>query len=233
MKKIEFSNKTIFLSLIILWNIISIIFYWIPHLFSIFVPFSDLETLKYLINSGCINKQELEIYVYSPVLLCIVNIICILYLIIISILSYKNWNFVRHIGIGIIVQTFFTMLLKIWMKNLVNNYNDTEIINLKYWLIISIVVCVVVVTLYILKKWLAYILLGILTILQVFNTIELFKYNMGFLAQESITNPNYLSVIFQCVNGIIIYILYWILLIDSIRSSSGKYKNKYSNHTLE
>lgn len=225
MKKINLTIKTIILSLIMLWSIISIIFYWIPYLFSIFAPFSDLETLKYLINNGCINKQELEIYVYSPVLLCAVNIICILYLIIMSILSYKNWNFVRHIGIGIVVQTFFTMLLKIWMENLVNNYNDTEIINLKYWLIISVVVCIVVVSLYILKKWLAYILLGISTILQVFSTIELFKYNIGFLAQETITNPYYLSIIFQCVNGIIIYILYWILLIVSIKSSSGRYKN--------
>ena len=44
------------------------------------------------------------------------------------------------------------------------------------------------------------------------SSIMIFQSNRGFLLTESITNPNYLSTIVQCVNGAVVYILYWILI---------------------
>lgn len=217
MKKIELNKKTIFLSLIILWCAISIVFYWIPYLSEI----SDFaNNIKYEIISGYISEQYLNKNIYSLIYLSIINIMCILFLFVVCILSYKKERLIRYIGVGIIWQTLIIILLKVWNNNLVDDYRNTEVISLKYWLMISITICVIISILYIFNKKLTYIILCIATFLQIFYTIELFKLNLGFFTQESIINTNYLSIIFQCIDGVVIYILFWTLLIDSVKSKS-------------
>lgn len=221
MKKIELKKKTIFLSLIILWCAISVIFYWVLYLFES-LKFAD--NIKYEIIGGYVSKQFLEKNICSHIFISIISIICILFSFVICILSYKKEKMIKFIGIGTIVQTFFMVFLKFWNDNLVYaDYSvdvEAEIVSFKSWLIISTVTCIIISLIYSFYNKPSFIILGISTILQVFNTIELFKSNIGFLTQESITNTNYLSIVFQCINGIVIYILYWILLIYTEKSKS-------------
>lgn len=218
MKKIKINKKTFFLSLIILWNIISIVFYWTPYLSGI-SKFAD--NIKYEIIGGYVSEQYLDKNIYSLTCLSIISIICIFFSFVMCILSYKKEKMIKYIGIGIIWQTLVKVLLKVWNDNLIDNYRNVEIISLKYWLIISIITCVIISVLYVFNRKLMYIVLCITTVLQCLNVVEVLKSNIGLLTQGSITNPNYLSIIFQCINGITIYILYWILLIDSVKSNQS------------
>ena len=110
--------------------------------------------------------------------------------------------------------------MKIWNKNFVDAYNNMQLISLKYWITILISVCIIISILYIFNRKLTYIILGVSTMLQMFDMIEFLKLNMGFFIQESITNSNYIPIIFQCTNGIVVYILYWILFINPTKSKS-------------
>ena len=216
MKKIELNKKR---NLLLLWSIISIVFYWIPWIIE---PLNLLSWLKDEIDAGYVCKQFLEKNIYSSIIIGTVSIICMLYSFIICILSPKRKT--KKIGIGIVIQTFFMILLKLWNDTLVNadyNINDaTEIISFKYWIIISLFLCIIICFLYFLNNEISYIILGVSTVLQVFDTVKLTKLNIEFLTKKSIIDPEYTIVVFQCINGIVMYILYWMLLIDSVKSKS-------------
>ncbi len=80
------------------------------------------------------------------------------------------------------------------------------------WTIISSVICILLVVFTLLNNKILYAVLSVTTVLQLISTIMIFQSNRGFLLTQSITNPNYFSIVFQCVNGIIVYILYWIVV---------------------
>ena len=215
MKTFEFNKRTVLLLVIMLWNIISIVFYWIPYLSEIS---KFIDDIKYEIIGGYVNKPYLEKNIYGHMFLGTMSIICTLFLFIMCILSYKKRRMTKYVGIGIIMQTFMIILLKIWNDNLVDDYNGTEVISLKYWLIISIIVSIGICFVYVLYNKISFVILFISSILQIINAIEFFKLNIGFLTQESIANLNYLSIVFQCTSGVTLYILYWILFIDSTKT---------------
>lgn len=135
-----------------------------------------------------------------------------IYELLFSIISFKNRKWIKFISIGIFIQTIFSTLLNVWKNYFIDSYNETEIIGLKMWIIIPITICILLITLTFLNNKILYGFLSVATILQLISTIMVFQSNQGFLLTQSITNPNYLSIIFQCVNGAVIYILYWILI---------------------
>lgn len=214
MKEIKFNKKTSLLLLIVLWCIVSITFYWIPWIVE---PLKLLNWLKDEVDVGYVSKQFLEKNIYSSIIIGIISIICISYSFIMCILFQKR-KVKKYIGIGIVIQTFFMILLKSWNNTLVNadyNANDaTEIISFKYWIVISFIICFIVCFLYFFNNKISYIILGASTALQILDTVELIKSNIEFLIQESITNPYYLPIVFQCINGVVIYVLYWTLIIS-------------------
>lgn len=215
--KLKITRKNILLCLIMLWSLVSIIFYWMPYLFTALQSNKDLQ---YEIIGGYVSKPYLEKYIYSHIFLWVISMICILYLIITCILSLTKALIVRYIGIGITIQTLFMKLLEFWSNNLIdaNYYADmaTENISFQCWIIISVIACIVVCILYFFCCKISFMILLTSSILQICNTIDLFKSNIDFLIQEKITTPGYMLIVFQCINGIFVYIIYWFLIIDSI-----------------
>lgn len=209
MNKSFWTRKNILLILIVFWNVFLFLLYWKSYL---------METLKFQENikdeiiGGYASKQFVEEYIYYNFTLFGISIACIISELLFSVLSLKNTNYTKFISIGIFTQTIFFTLLKVWKNYFIDSYNETEIISLKVWTIISIVICVLFIISVLLKNQILYTVLSIATILQVIDVVIAFKLDKGFFFSEPITNPWYIVEIFRCIHGIAIYILYWILI---------------------
>lgn len=203
------TRKNILFILIIIWNVFLILFYWKPYLLGIL---SFKKNIKYEIISGYASKLFVKENIYYNFILFGISITCIIFELIFSVLSLKNTNYTKFISIGIFTQTIFLTLLNVWKNYFIDSYNETEIIGLKMWTIISSVICILLVVFTLLNNKILYAVLSVTTVLQLISTIMIFQSNRGFLLTQSITNPNYFSIVFQCVNGIIVYILYWIVV---------------------
>ena len=210
MNKLFRTRKNILLILIVIWDVFSILFYWKPYLLEIL---NFQENIKYEIIGGYISKQFVEEHIYYNYALFDISIVCIISELLFTVLSLKNTNSTKFISIGIFTQTIFFTLLNVWKNYFIDSYNETEIIGLKMWVIVSITICILLVVFASLNNKILYAVLGVATILQLISTIMIFQSNRGFLLTQSITSPNYFSIVFQCVNEIVIYILYWILII--------------------
>lgn len=209
MNKSFWTRKNILLMLIVIWNIFLILFYWKPYLFEIL---NFQENIKYEIIGGYASKLFVEENIYYNFTLFGISIACIISELLFSVLSLKNINYTKFISIGIFTQTIFYTLLNIWKNYFIDSYNETETIGLKTWVIISISICILFIVITLINNKILYAVLSIATVLQLISTIVTFQSNRGFLLTQSMTNPNYLSIIFQCVNGIVAYILCWIVV---------------------
>ncbi len=125
------------------------------------------------------------------------SITCIISELLFSIFSFKNDNLIKYLSVGIYTQTVFSTLLNVWKNYFVAQRNETEIINLKIWSIVSITVCISLIIIMLLKNKILYIILSITTILQISYTI---------IFSKAHTLDNIYSI-FQCVHGIMIYII--------------------------
>lgn len=211
MNKSFWTRKNILLIIIVIWNILLLLFYWKPYLIGT-IHFLNRDEIKYEIIGGSVSKQFVEEYIYYNFMLFGISIACIISELLFSVLSLKNTNYTKFISIGIFTQTIFFTLLNVWKNYFIDSYNETEIIGLKMWTIISIVICILLIVFTLLNNKILYVILSVATILQLINTIMIFQSNRGFLLTQSITNKNYFSIVLQCVNGIILYILYWIIV---------------------
>lgn len=212
MNKSFWTRKNIMLILIVIWNILLLLFYWKPY-FKETMRFFNNDVIKYGIIGGSVSKQFVEEYIYYNFTLFGISIACIIFELLFSILSLKNTNYTKFISIGIFTQTIFFTLLNVWKNYFIDSYNETEIIGLKMWTIISITICILIIITVLLKNKMLYTVLSITTILQAIDVVIAFKLDNGFFLSESITNPWYIIEIFRCIHGIIIYALYWILTI--------------------
>ena len=211
MNKSFWIRKNIMLILIVIWNILLVLFYWKPY-FKETMRFFNNDVIKYGIISGSVSKQFVEEYIYYNFTLFGISIACIISELLFSVLSLKNTNYTKFISIGIFTQTIFFALLNVWKNYYVDSYNGTEVISLKMWTIISIIICILLIITVLLKNKMLYAVLSITTILQVIDVVIAFKLDKGFFLNESITNPWYIVEIFRCIYGIVIYILYWTLI---------------------
>lgn len=211
MNKSFWTKKNILIILIIIWNIFLILFYWKPYLIWT-IHFLNCDVVKYGIISNSISKQFIEENIYYNFTLFGISITCILSELLFSVLSLKNTNYTKFISIGIFTQTILFILLNVWKNYFIDSYNETEIISLKMWVIISITICMLLIVFTLLNNKTLYAVLSVATVLQLINTIMIFQSNRGFLLTQSITNRNYFSIVLQCLNGIVVYILYWIVI---------------------
>lgn len=209
MNKSFWTRKNILLILMVIWNIFLFLFYWKSYLME---TLSFQENIKYEIIGGYASRQFVEEYIYYNFVLFGISIVCILSELLFSVLSLKNTIYTKFISIGIFTQTIFFTLLNVWKNYFIDSYNETEIIGLKMWTIISITICILLIVFTLLNNKILYVILSVATVLQLISTIMIFQSNRGFLLTQSITNKNYFSIVLQCVNGIILYILYWIIV---------------------
>lgn len=211
MNKSFWTRKNISLILIVIWNIFLILFYWKPYLIGT-IHFLNRDEIKYGIIGGYVSKLFIEENIYYNFTLFGISIACIISELLFSVISLKNTNYTKFVSIGIFTQTIFFTLLNVWKNYFIDSYNETEIISLKMWTIVSVVICMLLIVFTLLNNKILYVVLSVATVLQLISTIMIFQSNRGFLLTQSITNPNYFSIILQCVNGIVVYILYWIIV---------------------
>lgn len=212
MNTIRLDKKTILISLLIIWCTTYIMLYWIPYIIEIttFAKHIKSEMLR-----GHTSTQFLELNIYSHLYLIIISIICISVTLLLCLFSYKK-NIIKFIGVGIIFQSLFSISIRIRNYYLLNNYNGIEVISLRYWVILSFIICCIFCLLYCINKKSSYIILCLTTILQLLCVIMFVKSNLEFLTTEPITHPSYIKIICKCINEIFGYVIYWFLIIDSI-----------------
>lgn len=205
------ARKTFLLSLIILWCIATVMFYWIPYLSEISAGFKDNVgsggMCGFASTEDLIDKLNKNTFFVISGIICIICILCSL---VICMISYKR-NAIRYIGIGVIIQTVFSLLIKLWNNYCMNNVKIESNIPSR-WLIIAIIACIIICILYNLNYKVGCTLLGIATFLQVLNIIGIVQLGVGNLTSVSIR-----SIIFQCISAVTIYVLYWPLLVWSFR----------------
>ena len=168
MNKLFRTRKNILLILIVIWDVFSILFYWKPYLLEIL---NFQENIKYEIIGGYISKQFVEEHIYYNYALFDISIVCIISELLFTVLSLKNTNYTKFISIGIFTQTIFFTLLNVWKNYFIDSYNETEIIGLKMWVIVSITICILLVVFASLNNKILYAVLGVATILQLISTI--------------------------------------------------------------
>ncbi len=212
MNTIRLDKKAILISLLIIWCISYIILYWIPYIIEIA---TFVKHIKYEMLSGHTSIQFLELNIYSHFYLIIISIICISITLFLCLFSYKKID-IKFIGVGIIFQTLFSISIRIRNYYLTNNYNGIEVISLKSWVILSFSICCIICLLYCIYRKISYIILCLTTILQLLCIIMFVKSNLEFLTTESITHPSYIKIVFRCINEIFGYVVYWLLIINSV-----------------
>lgn len=201
MNKSFWTRKNIMLILIVIWNILLVLFYWKPYLINI-LEFMNSDAVKYKI----LNNRDIQKGLYCPMILISIIFVCVLMELIYTILSYINNKWIRFISIGIYIQTIYSFLLKIWNNNFSDSYE------IKTWIISSTLVCITIV-IFALKQVKQNTIFIFMTTLQLIYTLLSFKtYTFSFFRNEPITKPYYFYAIFECLHGIVIYILYWILI---------------------
>ncbi len=189
----------------------TLLFLWyVPYLLNV-VEFYNREEIEYGIIGGYISNSFMQskiLYHFICGLLGITFLICLIIVLALFLLK-KNMN--RIFGIAIISQNIALILFQAWPKYFVNRTNDTITIDIKLWLAVVLIITGICILLSI-KQAIFYLLLSIVSMLQLLNTVTLVVEN-----KASISVP---QVAFRCFNGIVIPILYWIFLI--LNTSKGK-----------
>ncbi len=184
--------------LLFLWNV--------PYLLSV-IEFYNRGEIKYGIIDGYISNSFFQseiLYHFICGLLGITFSICLIIVLALFLLK-KNMN--KIFGKIIISQNVALILFQVWFKYFVNKADDAITIDIKLWLVIVLIITGICVLLSI-KQTIFYLLLGIVTILQLLNTVTLVVEYMASLSIPQVT--------FRCFNGIVLPILYWIFLILNI-----------------
>lgn len=206
-------KKTSFciLILMVVYSFILLFLWYVPYLLDI-IGFYNQDDIKYGIAGGYISNFFVQSKILYHFIYGILGIIFLLCLIIVLIMSLFKKNINRIVGITIISQNAALIILQVWPKCLVNIIEEIVIIDIKFWLVIVLIItgnCILLSA----KQKIFYILLGIITILQVLNTV--------FLVVEHIASIYVPQVAFHCFNGIVIPILYWIFLILNTSNKNG------------
>lgn len=202
MKKITYNKTSLIIILMYLYTIILLFAWVIPNFFS---AIRFLNSIKYEIIGGYATDcfvQESVYYFSCNALNMIFFLVNIIFLTI-SIFKPKE---VKTVGIIIIAQDSAFLLLQLWSEYFVNSIEDVVIINIKLWLIIVLTITGIVIWLSI-KQKIFYLLLCVITILQLLNSITLV---IGYIPYLYVP-----QVIFLCFHDIVLPILYWIFIIFS------------------
>lgn len=206
MKKVSHSRVNfILLILMSIWTTLILFIQSIPNLKLILrVSNRMIEEISYGYGSYTdeIFEQTDIIYPITYNTLYTLTLVCI---VIFSILSIFKPKMIKVLGVSIIIQNTFLLSLKWWDEFLIDKMNDIVLVDIKIFLGIIFLITVIFVLISF-KQKIFYLVLGIITLLQCFNTIS-------FLA-EYIGSINNIHVILECFCMILVFILYWTILLS-------------------
>lgn len=208
MKNFE-SSKKIVVGLIVVWCIF-LLMSFIPTLLSSIQDIHRTTLTKISIYEANIYMQE---YIYYSVIIGLISIFFLLLICLFSSICLFYRKYMVYLGIVASIQTIFIALLSIWKKYLVNSCEEKLIVDLKTWVMLSIVLIFVISIFIIKRKWFNFLFI-ISTLIQFINTCFLVKHY--FLALS------HFNVLFFCFYGLVIYVLYWALLILDKHSRQAK-----------
>ena len=206
MKKLSHNRvNLILLILTVIWTTIILMAQAIPNLRLIFrVTDSIIETMPCEYEN--IDNFFKQIEIIYPIVYNLSYTLTFLLIIIFLIITLFQPQFVKLLGIVIISQNIILFSLFVWDKFLINESNNTILIGIKIYLVITILVTIGFVIISI-KPKIFYLMLSIVTLLQCFNTIS--------LVIEHISHIDNIYMIFQCFGEIFIIIPYWIVLLST------------------
>lgn len=201
-------SKRIIIGLIIIWNIFLLITYFFPGIgssiralinYNIHVAKYDGICEKELL---CCNAVTYLINIFSSSIICIFLILFLF-----------NKKYLIYTEMTVSIQTIFNILLFMWAWYLIDVYKEKLIVDIKIWVILSVIFVVIISNFIIKRKWFNFFFI-VATLIQFINTYFLLRRN--FLALS------HFNVLFFCFYGLVIYVLYWALLILDKHSRQAK-----------
>ena len=149
----------------------------------------------------------------DSILTGLINVFFLLLICLFSSISFFYRKYIIHLGMTVSIYTIFVTLLSIWEKFLLSSHEEKLIVDLKIWVILSIILIFVISIFIIIRKWFNYFFI-ISTLIQFISTCFVVKYFINDLL--------YLWVSVICFYKLVIYILYWALLILDKHSIQAK-----------
>ena len=201
-------SKRIIIGLIIIWNIFLLITYFFPGIGS-----SIRTLINYNIHVAKYDGICERKFLCCQIIEYLINIFSSLIICIFSILFLFNEKYLIHAGMTSSIQTISNILFFIWGHYLIDVYEEKLIVDLKIWVILSIILVVIISNFIIKRKWFNFFFI-IATLIQFINTCFLVKHY--FLALS------HFNVLFFCFYELVIYVLYWALLILDKHSRQAK-----------
>lgn len=203
MKNFE-SSKKIVVGLIVVWCIF-LLMRFIPTLLS------SIQTIP---KTTLTKTSIYEVNIYMDYILTgLINVFFLLLICLFSSISFFYRKYIIHLGMTVSIYTIFVTLLSIWEKFLLSSHEEKLIVDLKIWVILSIILIFVISIFIIIRKWFNYFFI-ISTLIQFISTCFVVKYFINDLL--------YLWVSVICFYKLVIYILYWALLILDKHSIQAK-----------
>lgn len=203
MKNFE-SSKKIVVGLIVVWCIF-LLMRFIPTLLS------SIQTIP---KTTLTKTSIYEANIYMDYILTgLINVFFLLLICLFSSISFFYRKYIIHLGMTVSIYTIFVTLLSIWEKFLLSSHEEKLIVDLKIWVILSIILIFVISIFIIRRKWFNYFFI-ISTSIQFISTCFVVKYFINDLL--------YLWVSVICFYKLVIYILYWALLILDKHSIQAK-----------
>lgn len=201
------------LVLMIIWNVILLITWVIPS-FKLEIDIVNIYIEEIIAGyADYLDRYFVQTEVIYPITYNIFLIFSFMIVTIFLIMSILKPRMIKIVGFLIIVQSFILLSLEIWSNYLMDKITNTVIFDIGLWLFLIMVITGMCIWLSI-KYKLFYCLLGIVTVLQLFNTI-----NQVSIYRTAIYN---IYIIFQCFNRIVLLILYWALTITLIKQNNKK-----------
>ncbi len=197
-----FHNRVnyILLSLLIISELVILIIYSIPNLNH---TVNFVKSIEDLIIAGYVSDIFWQNGVIYGLIYCIFHTLTYILIIIFSVITLFKHRMIKIVGNIIIIQNIMLLSLTLWHKFLINELNETVVIDIEMYIFITIFLTAFVMIVSLRKKKF-YLTLSIITILQLINTIN--------FAIEHIASIYITSVMFVCFSEILILNLYWLVL---------------------
>lgn len=160
MKTSHIRESFIMLVLLAIWSLIILVVYSIPGLvYAINFAYS----FKYEIMAGYVDECFWQKEIIWSISFCIFHTLTFAFVIIFSIVAIFKSEIIKAVGGVIIAQNIVLLSLELWEEFLINELNNTILIDIKLYLLIAIFATIVFVIMS-LKQKIFYLILSILSV---------------------------------------------------------------------
>ena len=214
MKKLSHSRANfILLILMTMWTTIILIAQAIPSLKFVM---QFINSVRYEIIGGYVDELFIQKEIVWSMSYNILYTLTYSLIIIFLIITTFKPKIVKILGIIIIAQNIVLLSLLAWNKLLINELNNTILIDIKVYLGLTILTTIIFVIISN-KPKMFYLILSVVTLLQCFNTIGLVIKHVNHIGS--------IYVIFQCFSEVLVLIPYWIVLLLTNKTNKHKLIN--------